>query len=224
MLIALFGLEMCCLDQIILTRVEFPVKRTLLDENGYRDTETILDEWNYILGWTGETYKKSMEAIRGLKGASFTLGAMCVSQASSLDMLMYYDARPCSFNGIFGLGGDERLKTYYVFKAFAELRKLGGYVRPAGDCRNVYSAAATDGRTQAILFTYYDHEESEPVKPLRINVRNACKNGPVTVEYYVIDEDRDLALMREEKFTSNDFSAYIDARDFCSYLICIKPF
>ena len=29
------------------------------------------------------------------------LGVMCIGQATPLDMLMYYDARPCGMNGIF---------------------------------------------------------------------------------------------------------------------------
>lgn len=197
--------------------------RALLDENGYTDTETVLDEWNYVGGWTGELYQQSIRTIMGLKGASFVLGAMCVGQASSLDMLMYYDARPCKFNGIFGLSGDERLKTYYVLKAFSELRELGGYVKPVLDCGNVYAAAATDGKEHAILLTYYDKNEQESAKPLKVTVKNACSQGPVIVEYYLLDEERDLKLMREERFTSNEFSAYLDVENYNSYLLRIRP-
>ena len=197
--------------------------RALLDENGYRDTETILDEWNYVEGWSGETYKKTMKAIAGLKGSSFVLGAMCVGQASSLDMLMYYDARPCSFNGIFGVIGWETLKTYYVFKAFSELKALGGYVKGELIGENVYSAGATNGTEHAMLLTYYDHDEKERVKPLKVEVKNACAGKPTVVEYYLIDEDKDLKLVREEKFTSDDFSIYLDVENFSTYLLKIKP-
>ena len=197
--------------------------RALLDENGYKDTEAILNEWNYVIGWTADKFKETLRSIKGLKGASFVLGAMCVGQASTLDMLMYYDARPCSFNGIFGLGGDETLKTYYVFKAFSEVKKLGGYVRAQSQCENVYSVCSTDGKEHAILLTYYDHDEKEKVKPLKINVKNACNNGAVVVEYYVLDEDNDLKLTREEKFTSDDFSVYLDVEDFSAYLLKIRP-
>ena len=197
--------------------------RALLDENGYTKTETILNEWNYVLGWTAEKFKETLKTIGGLKGSSFVLGAMCVCQASSLDMLMYYDARPCSFNGIFGLSGSETLKTYYVFKAFSEVKRLGGYVKPESACDNVYSVSATNGKEHAILLTYYDHDEKENVKPLRINVKNACKNGAMKVEYYLLDEDKDLKLTREEKFTSEDFSIYIDIENFSTYLLKIRP-
>lgn len=197
--------------------------RALLDENGYRNTETILNEWNYVQGWTGDNYKKTINAIMGLKGSSFVLGAMCVGQASSLDMLMYYDARPCSFNGIFGLGGGEKLKTYYIFKAFSELQKLGGYVKTQFDGENIYSVGATDGNEHAVLLTYYDHDEKEQIKAIKLNVKNACVKNSVVVEYYVIDEYKDLKLVREEKFTSNDFSVYLDIENFSSYLLKIKP-
>ena len=198
--------------------------RALLDQNGYAKTETILNEWNYILGWSGDIYKKTMKAISGLVGSSFVLGAMCVGQRSSLDMLMYYDARPStSFNGIFGLSGSEKLKTYYVFKAFSEVKKLGSCVPYRTDCENIYAVGSTDGNERAILFTCYDHDEKEAVRPIKINVKNACKGRVMKVCYYVIDEDNDLKLTREEKFTSDDFSVYIDAKNFCSYLLKIVP-
>ena len=197
--------------------------RVLLDENGYRKTETILNEWNYVSGWTGEKYKETIATIMGLKGSSFVLGAMCVGQESSLDMLMYYDARPCSFNGLFGYSGNELLKTYYVFKAFSEVRKLKGYVKAQNSCKNVYSVCATDKKEHAILLTFYDHDEKERIKSLKINLKNACKNGGVKVEYYLLDEDNDMKLKREEKFTSNDFSVYLDIENFSTYLLKIKP-
>ena len=197
--------------------------RKLLDENGYRDTETILNEWNYVLGWTGDAFKKTVDTVMGLKGSSFVLGAMCVGQATPLDMLMYYDARPCKHNGIFGLSGDDLLKTYYVFKAFSEVRKLGGYVKADFDGEKIYSVSATNGNEHAVLLTYYDHDEKEKIKSLKINVKNACKNGAVVVEYYLLDKDNDLKLKREEKFTSNDFSVYLDAENFSTYYLKIKP-
>ena len=197
--------------------------RALLDENGYDKTEAILNEWNYIVGWTAEKYKESMRTIAGLKGASFVLGAMCVGQKTPLDMLMYYDARPCSFNGIFGLSGNETLKTYYVFKAFAAVKALGAFVPDSVDCQNVYSVCSTDGTNGAILLTYYDHDEKEKFTSLKINVKNACKGRPVCVEYYLLDEDKDLKLVREEKFTSDDFFVYLDVENFSAYLLKIKP-
>lgn len=43
---------------------------------GLDSTEIILDEWNYIKGWSGDGWKESLDTWKGLKGASFITGAM----------------------------------------------------------------------------------------------------------------------------------------------------
>lgn len=66
--------------------------RKMLDKYGYDKTESHLNEWNYIKGWT-EDYVPSLLTIHGMKGAAFTMACMCTAQATSIDMLMYYDTR-----------------------------------------------------------------------------------------------------------------------------------
>lgn len=74
--------------------------RTVLDENGYKKTESILNEWNYVEAW-GVGFAKSLEVLRKAKGAAFTMACISAAQNSSIDMLMYYDTRPSIFNGAF---------------------------------------------------------------------------------------------------------------------------
>ena len=62
-------------------------------------------------------------------------------------MLMYYDARPTGFNGIWDMYAYEPLKGWYAFEAFRRLRRLGNHVRTelsAGLAKGeeVYAAAA----------------------------------------------------------------------------------
>ena len=75
--------------------------RALLDKYGYKNTESILNEWNYVLDWAGDNMIYSFLEQRKIKGASFNLATMLTCQKASVDMLMYYDARPCGWNGIF---------------------------------------------------------------------------------------------------------------------------
>ena len=63
-----------------------------------------------------------------MKGAAFTAAVMCAAQNSPVDMLMYYDARPCVFNGLFDFYTYDKLKTYYVFKMFKYLREDGNEI------------------------------------------------------------------------------------------------
>ena len=75
----------------------------MIKKHGLEKAETILNEWNYVKGWSGDEYKYSMIAMKALKGSSFVAGTMCIGQSLPLDMLMYYDARPSEWNGIFDL-------------------------------------------------------------------------------------------------------------------------
>ena len=99
--------------------------RRLLDKFGYTKTESILNEWNYVRGWSGDQFNYSIQTIIGLKGAAYAASVMCAGQDTPVDMLMYYDARPSVFNGMFGFYNYEPLKTYYVFLAWSKLAKLG---------------------------------------------------------------------------------------------------
>ena len=129
--------------------------RSYLDEYGFEGVETSLNEWNYIKGWVDDDWDYSMAVEQGLKGASFIAGTMAQGQSAPVDMLMYYDARPCIMNGLFGDNFKTR-KGYYSFIAFDRLKKLGTYVPCETDDKTLHSCAATDGKSSAIMLTYYD--------------------------------------------------------------------
>ena len=94
--------------------------RKLLDQAGYNNTESHLNEYNYVRGWD-EDWVYSIQSMIGLKGAAFTAACMCVGQNCGLDMLMYYDLRPCGMNGVFDFYTLKPLKGYYAFIAFSTL-------------------------------------------------------------------------------------------------------
>ena len=78
--------------------------RAMMDKYGYADCESLLNEWNYVKGWTDD-WPYSLEVERGAfnqKGAAFVAATMIDCQvAAPLDHLMYYDARPFGMNGMF---------------------------------------------------------------------------------------------------------------------------
>ncbi len=194
----------------------------LLRSYRYTQTETILNEWNYIRGWLDEEWKYSLRMEKGLKGSSFVAGAMCVGQSTDLDMLMYYDARPCGMNGIFDTDTLQPLKTYYAIQAFSHLYKLGKYVKPCIQGEDLYACAATDEKNEnAILFTYYSDDETSMDKGVEIRVQNLLKAGKKRVEYYLLDENNDMQLTRTETFTADEFSLHICATLHSTYLIKI---
>ena len=161
--------------------------RSKLNEYGYTHTESILDEWNYIRGWDQFLY--SMKHILSIKGAAFSSAMMCGAQSQgAIDMLMYYDARPSSYNGLFDYYTNEPLKGYYPFKMFHTLYKLGTACQCAADKKEIYAAAAKDGATQAVMISYFtdDDDCKEPCE-LALDFKGGEKN----YEMLLLDETHD---------------------------------
>lgn len=172
--------------------------RELLDRYNFADTESILDEWNYIKGWHGEEYIHSFRYIKSMKGASFTAAAMCTCQNQSVDMLMYYDARPCAFNGLFSTDFvAQPLKGYYPFLMFNELYRRGTAIEVSSDEPELYLAAAKGEHDAALMMTYYHDKDCAPDKK-DINLVFKGFDGPATVRFYLLSQTRDYTPVREE--------------------------
>ena len=101
--------------------------RGLLDKYGFAKTESILDEWNFVKGWTDDwVYTLEVESGRfNQKCAAFIAAAMIDCQKAPLDHLMYYDARPGGMNGLFDKITLWPMKGYYPFYAWSRLRDYG---------------------------------------------------------------------------------------------------
>ena len=130
----------------IITHAEYVDRK--LREYGLASTENIFDEWNYMDG-TPDAF----DSMKAMPGAAFVAAAFCLMQRSPVDMALYYDALPSRrYCGLYYFPSLTVTKTYYAFKAFDALYRLGGdapcKVAVAGD---VYAAAATDGSAQAVL-------------------------------------------------------------------------
>ncbi|MBQ6708340.1 MAG: hypothetical protein IJM97_05260 [Clostridia bacterium] len=169
----------------MLTRQEKLKK--ILDDNGYADVETICNEWNYIKGGTGWTtdFVYSIQTIISMKGAAFTASCMLAAQHSTVDMLMYYDARLCAFNGLFDFYTCQPLKTYYVFTMFRDVYKLGTSYDVEISDNDIYCVAAKNGEDEAIMISFYnDNDEDNSIKTIDLDI-----NGKEEYDLYILDED-----------------------------------
>ena len=162
--------------------------RAMLDRHGYTDTESILNEWNYVCGWSGDGWKRSLETEASLKGAAFIAAVMSACQREKTDMLMYYDARVnSSMNGLFKRGTLDRLKVYYSVKAWGELLSLQDECALSCDVPDIYSAAATDGETQMLLVTYYTDAAAPLPRTFKVETG---EDRLYTI--YTLDEEHDM--------------------------------
>ena len=148
----------------VLTEYAAWVKERLV-KYGFTQTESILNEWNYVRGWTDEwVYSLRVESgDLNYKGAAFIAAAMCACQQAPLDMLMFYDARvTCLMNNLFDHVSLEPLRGYYPFYAWAKLRRLGTAVAvQAENAADLYTAAAVgqDGRL-GLLVARYNNDDN----------------------------------------------------------------
>ena len=147
--------------------------REMLDRHGYGKAESILDEWNYLKGWTDE-FPYTCRMISDTKGAAFAAAALSLGQTAPIDMLMYYDARPGTvFNGLFDLYTLKPRPAYSAFLAWSWLRDLGMQVSasvtgaPSGETV-VATAAQKNGRTGVLVTRYTDDDNR--VSPVSVRV------------------------------------------------------
>ncbi len=134
--------------------------RTLLDEYGFTQTESILNEWNYVRDFTGEGWIYSTDMEHKIKGAAFQAGCMSACQDFDLDMLMYYDARPCAMNGIFHSDTYAPLKGYYPLYTWGEMLKLGTRCAVSCDIPDIYATAARGEDGTITMITYYTDDDN----------------------------------------------------------------
>ena len=121
----------CYARQIKSSPEKCRIFRALLDKHGYTKAESILDEWNYVKGWTDD-FPYTSKVISEAKGGAFAAAIMCACQDEPVDMLMYYDARPGTiFNGMFDIYTYEPRPAYWAFVDWSRLARLGTQVKSA---------------------------------------------------------------------------------------------
>ncbi len=189
--------------------------RGLLDEYGYTETETVLDEWNYVRAWTpAEAMIYGYRVIPSLKGAAFTAACMAEGQKSPLDHLMYYDARGyASWNGFWDPIDQHTRKPYYALFAFAELAALGFESPISADGEGVYALAARNkaGTEGAVLVTRYADDDSldgkgTPAEKVRLSWSGLNAPAGVEVICRALDGEHDLSVVSGETVcTQNGF-------------------
>ena len=195
--------------------------RDLLDRYGFTETESILNEWNYVRGWLDEEWIYSLKSEKGLKGSAFISACMCMASYEPLDNLMFYDARPCGMNSLFCTDFVfERLKGYYPFYMFNCLYGQDSFVAVERDSLDVWACAAK-GEEQNVMLSYFNDDDSSPEKTVKVEFKNVSNKNGVALSYYCLDGERDMELVREEIFTSTDFASYIKMAVNTTYLLKI---
>ncbi|MBR4072345.1 MAG: hypothetical protein IKK24_00255 [Clostridia bacterium] len=179
----------CTEPQEVIERAE--IVNSLLIKYGYENSESILNEWNYIKGWTDE-FVYSIKSLTGLKGASFIMANICSAQHSPIDMLMYYDTRPSAFNGIFDFYTYEPLKGYYALYWYGMFYSMEKEIPSENSIENIYSLCGVDNQGKALaVLTYYSDDDNAENKTVNVDLG---KDG--NYEIYVVDDTHNGELIK----------------------------
>jgi hypothetical protein len=176
--------------------------RGLLDEYGFTNTESHLNEWNYLPNedWRpmmregqGQERERWSTALRGPKGAAFAAWTLISLQDAPVDMANYYTAEIQMF-GLFNLNGVPQ-KTYYAFKAFRDLldtpRRIATPPCTAGQVAVCAGLNAAHTRAAVLLSSFHPAEH-----PPEVTVRQLPWGGPAEFELYVVDAGQDHQVAR----------------------------
>ena len=146
--------------------------REILDEKGFTEVESILNEWNYNKSWTEKDYY-SRYVRRSIKAAAFMAGVMSECQNGPVDMLMYYDLRPnTTWNGAFMPHTYDILPAYWALYYWAELVDYGTQVKSSCEENDIYTCAAksADGRVRLLVTRYNEDDSVKDLKEVTIDV------------------------------------------------------
>lgn len=166
--------------------------KTMLVKYGYENAETILNEWNYVKGWTDE-YKYSIKTIHGIKGAAFVMACISeVQKCDALDMLMYYDTRPSAFCGAFDFYTYEPIKGYYPLMWYGKFYDMESEIRCEAEPENIYTLCGIDnnGKILCVVTNYSDDDNAE-TKEIKIDFGRKGK-----YEIYSLDSEHDGELVK----------------------------
>jgi xylan 1,4-beta-xylosidase len=164
--------------------------RALLDEYGFTEVESLLNEWNYVRGWSDENWLTTIETITSLKGATFAAAVMAACQHEPVDMLMYYDARPTGMNGMFSQYTFKPMKTYYPVAAWSDMADLGTSCKVSCDIPDIYAATAKgESGNRMIFISYYTDSGNALPKTFAVDVAGSNDD---TYRISVLDEEHNF--------------------------------
>lgn len=182
-------------DEIALSAKE---ARQILIRYGYQNTESILDEWNYVSSW--DKMKESYQLMGSAQGAAFCASALCTLQHTSVEKAMYYDAQLRFRNEWCGLFVPDHvhthsignnvlpLKPYFAFAAFGKLYELKNEASMTIQGENLYGCAASNAQEQALLLVHFSENGQAPQK-ISLHWNGISRTR---TDIYVLDQDYNL--------------------------------
>lgn len=179
--------------------------RTLLDEHGFKETESHLNEWHYLnCAWPQlrpaepaqyATLRGLYDGMSGPEGAAFCAKMLMLLQDSGVDVANYYSGDTQRW-GMFDQYGVPR-KVYHAFRAFNELCRTPRRVAcswEAQDGPTACAGLAADGASASVLLSNFDQEDVTS----NLDLRNLPWKESLRARVYRVDAAGDFELVATE--------------------------
>ncbi|MFA6471885.1 MAG: hypothetical protein WCU00_07575 [Candidatus Latescibacterota bacterium] len=184
--------------------------RKLLDEHGFKDTESHMNEWRYMstLKWLRPSDPRKYQEVKekfartvGPEGAGFVATVLMLLQDLPIEVTNFYSADTSwwSMFDYFGIPS----KTYFAFKAFNELAMMPDRVSCEYTSRNgvVLLAGLSEDKKKAIVLLSCFKSETDT---FGVALRNLPWTGNIRVETWWVDDSHDLDLTDEQTLNVKD--------------------
>jgi xylan 1,4-beta-xylosidase len=150
--------------------------RKLLDANGFRQTESILSEWNLTPDFT----ERERARLQGMENAAFVGDSLIYMQDSAIDLAHFYRG-DAAWMGLFGLHG-EYFKPAYTFRATGAMLKTPERLNLSGADTFGFAAMAgrsRDGKTVQVLISNYEIPANYQPPPMEPPAGSAPEGVPL---------------------------------------------
>ena len=166
--------------------------RKMLDEFGFTNTESHMNEWNYIPdnNWNalmtekGNIREAAYKKQSGVKGAAFAATVLMLLQDQPIDVANFYTTTAGLFGIFSGFGKPQ--KVYYTMRAFAELVKTPQRIEVNYDIEDglVFCAGRSEDKSEiSVLVSNFSDESRE----LLMTFRNYEITPSTKYQVHVID-------------------------------------
>ena len=182
--------------------------RQLLNSRGFTETESHLNEWNYLPGnsWdpigksaTPEARHRFYEEMAGPRGAAFAAAALLELQDAPVDICNFFHGELGGFGLFTELGLP--LRTYQALRAFQGLVETPRRVETRGALPGKLAFAAglsADSREATLLVSNF----AGPRSDLVLNWKGFAWTGGVTAEIRLISASSDYSNTQSQSLPS----------------------
>ena len=213
----------------LLTRIN--TARSLLDEYGFKETESWCTEWKPIIsGWKRIRWRKNtprhtvrdaFAENRNHEAAAFMASALLQMQDAPVDMAFYYSAddSPWGMFDVFGEPG----RSYFAMKAFNQFLQAPDRVTVTGAPGKddiTLGAGLSQGKTLAMLLASNFRSKR---RHLRVDLQNLPWTGKVKVTTWRIDKDHEFSLEQVKDLTPETPVLFLDLPSSTVLLVQLQP-